>query len=324
MKTIGGDFAYFCEDGYSYFTDSGRSSLRTLFSTLQKSRKTILLPNFICGTVVALTSEFFSDIRYYPVDERLKTDKGVLDHFPKDAILFVVNYFGQRNDILESVGKDFFVVEDNVFCPRISLFPKRHAWASFNSFRKLAPVSSGSMLSSSIELVDRYENIQPGPAPYEEVRERILALRGPIINGIFDQEEEYLQLALLEKRLRAEQKEVYSPSTGAFSEITKFFMTYDDERKARKENYSICKEIIGESGIDLEVEFPTFFLLKCSNRDSIRAELRREKIFLPIHWRANNEQSARLSDQILSVPVDGRYTASDISQVSTRIRELLK
>jgi hypothetical protein len=47
-----------------------------------------------------------------------------------------------------------------------------------------------------------------GLAPYSKVRETILTIRRPIINGILDHEEEYLQLAKLEKKLREEQNEI--------------------------------------------------------------------------------------------------------------------
>jgi hypothetical protein len=101
-------------------------------------------------------------------------------------------------------------------------------------------------------------------------------------------------------------------------------MAYDVERATREENYTICREIIGKSGIDLEVEFPTFLMLTCGNRDEVRAELFRKRIYLPIHWRLNNEESSLLSNKILSIPTDRRYTPSDLSQASATIRKLLK
>ena len=138
--------------------DSGRESLSTILKIINESDELynqLLIPNVICNDIIPIIQSYGLTIKYYPVDNKLRPDfnyieKELVNH---KSILLVVNYFGflSKWDEVKKLQKlyDVISIEDNAHTIYLNQNNKSigsYGDFSFNSFRKLLPVSSGSLL----------------------------------------------------------------------------------------------------------------------------------------------------------------------------------
>ena len=100
MKEIGGYFQLEEMPGEEYYPDLYRVNLgRTALLWLLKSRRCrkILLPYFLCGSVVHTCQENQIETEFYHLNEKLE----VLypkEQLPEGEYLYLVNYYGQLSD----------------------------------------------------------------------------------------------------------------------------------------------------------------------------------------------------------------------------------
>ncbi|HHQ4511306.1 TPA: hypothetical protein ACSPZ9_001668, partial [Aeromonas hydrophila] len=59
-----------------------------------------------------------------------------------------------------------------------------------------------------------------------------------------------------------------------------------------------------------------------NKRDEVRHELMRDSIYLAIHWPAIEQSENNLSDKLLSLPLDSRYTKEDIERICNIINRV--
>tara|TARA_B100001029_G_C15017163_1_gene428115 strand:+ start:190 stop:1182 length:993 start_codon:yes stop_codon:yes gene_type:complete len=149
--------------------DSGRESLSTILKIINESNKLynqLLIPTVICNDIIPIIQSYGLTIKYYPVDDKLRPDfnyieKELVNH---KSILLVVNYFGflSKWDEVKKLQKlyDIISIEDNAHTIYLNQNNKSigsFGDFSFNSFRKLLPVSSGSLLRINNERFLKYD-----------------------------------------------------------------------------------------------------------------------------------------------------------------------
>ena len=146
------------KDDDNYFM-SGRYALEYALIELIKSKNeftTIHLPNLICEEIVTIIENLNIDILYYNINSELKIDIDELEKSMtnKLSVVLVVNYFGFPSQWVElnkiKNRKNCIFIEDNTHS-LYSKFNKKDLGTfgdiSFNSFRKMLPLLSGSKLS---------------------------------------------------------------------------------------------------------------------------------------------------------------------------------
>jgi hypothetical protein len=170
----------------NYFM-SGRYALEYSLLVLTKNYKgfeKIYLPNIICEEVVTIIQKLGIKIEYYRINNKLEIDFKMLKNSLTDklSVILVVNYFGfpsQWKELLQIKEKtNCLIIEDNTHSLYSSLNNKdlgTYGDISFNSFRKILPLLSGSQLISNSKKII-FENKKESRLP--NIHEILYSLRG--------------------------------------------------------------------------------------------------------------------------------------------------
>ncbi|OGV48842.1 MAG: hypothetical protein A2017_14275 [Lentisphaerae bacterium GWF2_44_16] len=316
MKTIGGEMELGQENIFSCVTDSGRSSLKLIVRGLPKKMK-YALPDFICSSVVDVFRKSHSDFSFYKVNEDFSIDRESLRRIKFD-VFYSVNYFGQKNNYLSTIRKNKILLEDSVFLPELKRPEYTGDWIAFNSFRKISPLADGSIINSTIEL--RENLIKKDAAPFSGLKYKAKNIKYEYIHSKGHSEKKYLELfEEAEKKLDA-QETIYGISGTSLFNLLDFYKNLKDENAVRKGNFEILNKKLKSMRIEINPEFPSFFPLKVNRRNELRKYLFSKKIFLPVHWPAPVWLKNGLYEKIISIPVDSRYTAGDMSGIVAAIK----
>ena len=158
-------------------------SLLELMNTYPQFKK-IFVPNLICEEVVTVIENIGINVEYYNINHRLQIDTKMLEESitGKLSVILIVNYFGfpsqwdQLNEMKKR--KQCIIIEDNTHSLYSSLNKKKlgcYGDISFNSFRKILPLLSGSELISNTKDII-FKNKDESRAP--NISEIIYSLRG--------------------------------------------------------------------------------------------------------------------------------------------------
>ena len=149
---------------------SGRHSLFVILKKLRdtKNIKTLILPSLICNEVISIADSLGLNVRFYTVKSNLDFDLSSVHELMSNnkTIFLFINYFGlmhyKKNIDLIKSKYIVDIIEDN--CHTVILGKKsqtENITASFNSYRKILPVLSGSdcyFEDQDLELKPRFPN----------------------------------------------------------------------------------------------------------------------------------------------------------------------
>jgi hypothetical protein len=316
VKPIGGEPPWRAEPGtFSYLTDSGRSSIRlALLSGFLDKR--FLLPDFNCDVVPQLFDRLGVSYAFYRVRDDLTIDPDSLAGKTFD-VLYVVNYFGQRQHYRDLVSEDTWIMEDCVFLHVVERPPLRQRWIGFNSFRKISPLADGSLIRSTVEL--NGELIDPSDAPF--VAAKLTAKRRKwdyLYQGRHD-EDAYLREFERAEAVLDEQTRIHSISRPGLFQLLDFYRNLNREQRARRRNWLVLDRFLFRQALGVQAEHPTLYVLSVEGRDELRRYLHERRIFLPVHWPDRRGSDNILYRSVISIPVDGRYGGADMRRVAAAI-----
>ncbi len=182
-RTIGGEFelealpnrllAQDLDQGLKgSWTVSGRSALMALLKTLKgQGIRKVLLPAYLCHSMVQPVLACGLEADYYPVSETL----AALPQPEKDAAILLIHYFGWLNPSTEVLrrecGNSFVLIEDFTQSVLSSwqVSPETSSLIFF-SMRKLGPVPLGGWFNREVPL-------PPMPPDYQAVFWKSVAAR---------------------------------------------------------------------------------------------------------------------------------------------------
>ncbi len=321
MKIIGGEYALKKEKYYSYFTDSGRSSLRLFLRNF--SKKKLLIPNFSCKVVLDLLKEENIKFEFYHIYENLEIDINSVNNKQFD-VLYIINYFGKIHSNLSQINdlKDVIILEDNVFFLNFSNVQNAKKWYGFNSFRKISELGDGSIVKTNLHFENLIINEE---APFVKLKYIAKEIKYDFINYNVGLENDYLkQFEEAEKKLDR-QSEIYSMSNKSHKILLDLYLRYNIEQDIRKNNYMVLSNLLKE----LKIEIPTnigefsFFIIKSKCRNSLREYLFKENIFLPIHWPYFGIEN-KLYEKVVSIPVFSCYSIEDMKRIGRHIKDFFE
>lgn len=306
MKEIGGYFELEKSHGSFIYDDafllnSARNALRYLI--IHKSIKRIFLPYYICDAVIQVCLQEGISINYYSIGK---------DFYPNceevhDAYLYVVNYFGLiNNDKLRMIVKRF----KNVIVDNVQAFfqkPLKNADTLY-SCRKFFGVSDGAVLFSDIDFAEQY--------PEDESYSRYVHLLGRYEKGASDFYEDY----------QKNEEELSKCGIRRMSMLTKNSLSginYNYVRNVRTKNYEALHNRLGAVNelalCNIQGAFAYPFLV--NHGASLRKKLIEYKIYVPILWPnvlgncSNDMYEYYLADNLLPLPVDQRYSESEMNYI---------
>ena len=171
----------------SNFFMSGRYALEYSLLELMKTYtdfEKIYIPNLICEEVVTIIKNIGIKVEYYDINHKLQIDTKMLEDNITDklSVILIVNYFGfpSQWEQLNKMRKreQCIIIEDNTHSLYSSLNKKElgcYGDISFNSFRKILPLLSGSELISNTKNIV-FKNKHESRIP--NINEIIYSLRG--------------------------------------------------------------------------------------------------------------------------------------------------
>lgn len=312
------------------YLDSGRSAIKLLLKVIPKGE--VLLPEYICNSVIEAFKGF--DVKYYRLLEDLSIDIDDLGSKVNDntRAVFLMHYLGAIQPIENLIQirdmkkrNDFMIIEDTTH----SLFSILHTVGDYCicSLRKWFAIPDGGVLYStksfqSLKLEELTRNTRIEKA--YGMMLKTLYLDGKIGSNLI-----YRKILVeSEKEFDKNQK---IQRISRFSEYLLKCYNTEDLVARRKENYSHLLNEIKKIGlkplVKVEDEWCPFVLpIKTDGRDRLREYLIENRVYCAVHWPLDssslyeNLRSRKLSERILSLPIDQRYGSDEISYLASVLK----
>jgi dTDP-4-amino-4,6-dideoxygalactose transaminase len=305
-----------------------------------------LVPSYVCVSVVRAIREAGLAVRYYAVDGSLGTPIDALMQASErwsPSLTLVVNYFGFPAApaifaALRRGRRGGAIVED---CAHGSWLESANPPVGargdfvFTSFRKYLSVPDGGILQAPAGV--RLPALPEGDDEFVRLRLAAKLLRGERLRGAAGPDAERLYLELFERAERGIDRRV--PMAG-MSSVSSALVAQEDLARVkarRRSNFNRLLAAIrraparrllapifdrlpdGVSPLALPVR------VSRGARDRVRRRLAAARVFCPVHWplppgvAARFPESARLSADILSLPIDQRYDADAVDELADRV-----
>jgi dTDP-4-amino-4,6-dideoxygalactose transaminase len=300
---------------------SGRDSLTYILKAI-KPKSYVLLPSYLCTSVLEPFKKLNIKYKFYKVDKNLNINlKDLGGKIKKSSAVLIINYFGfiqpEVSKIKELCDKNkIILIEDQVQ----SFLTKSFFYGDyvFNSYRKFLPLPDGSFL---IKPKDKKTKVNFGRINYSQLR-----LRAGIAKSMGLSKDRYYSLFK-----DAEDRLGEHPWPTKMSNISKNVLSKLDLKKIsriRRRNYIFLEKNLKSKKINLLFKkipdnvIPLGCPIVSKNRDKIRKELIKYKIYPPVHWQLPKElnknefkDSWDLSKRILTIPIDQRYNLEDMKRI---------
>jgi hypothetical protein len=313
------------------FYSSGRAALFNILAFIEKhiDIRYILLPDYLCDSILQVVNNFKFEIKFYSLEENLEINKLEFNkQYTESSIVFIINYFGcidcsSQISFIKNIDSDACIIEDNVQA-FYAMFNQSDADFSFTSFRKQLPVPDGAWVKSKYSNLPDTENCNSF-AQYKIAGGILKYLRK--IGSSDDQL--YLELfdrgeAKIDENYRSRISDVslniiHGLNLGMISILRRRNAKYILEGLTRLN----IKPIVNYS----DDFVPLFVPIRLENRDVIRKALFNENIFCPIHWPVSSvrylNRAEELAKNELSLVIDQRYTLADMEHILEVMRKTI-
>ena len=324
---------------------SGRAALRLIVTSLKLGKRDeVLLPSYLCREILDPLQEEHVRLTFYRVDDTLSVDADdIEDRISKNtkALLFI-HYFGFPQPATEKIRslssrRGIFLIEDLVqsFLTTFHGKPLGSAGdATVSSYRKWIPVPDGALLGINNVGFRVLPASKSSRDAHLHAKNRIYAMR---LKG------EYLSRRSVPKHLFRE------AFTAADNYLTTTPVRISDYSRAMLDRFDFeaiitrrrrnFRRLLRASNRFKTVKpihndlpagvCPLGFPVLIRNRNAMKRALIKNHIYPPIHWRLPTEISKkdfpvswRVSDHILTLPIDQRYDTMDMDFVADTLREI--
>lgn len=326
--------------------DSGRSAIRYLLDVLEDKIERVMLPQYVCESVLIPFIEKGYQITYYPVDRRLqllREDFEQLLETESPQLVLVQSYFGfdtlcKDRAFLKELSRQGIIIVEDITHSLLSDCWQSCADYMVGSLRKWCAIPDGGILIKTTDKEDGFKLLQQEEnieflslrlAAQEEKRKFLGSTEEGLLNknafiSLFDKSENILNT----------QNRYYTMSKYTRERI----ISVDWKQIAckRKKNYCVLRDTLKSiSGIEIlfphisdntvPLYFPVF--VDGSKRDSVRYFMRKNNVLLPVIWPVpsflTNDlivEVKRIYGEILAIPCDQRYTEQDMRFIADKIK----
>jgi hypothetical protein len=330
-------FAEQYHPGYhSYLTGGGYYSLKVILQHLRDcgmTRHPVLLPSYLCPTILVPFRELNIPFRFYPVDENLSPDREALKSLIKDPhwqVLLFIPYFGFRAGpetealFLQLDASGLTIIEDRAQC----LFPDFSPIGKFifYSFRKFLPVD-GSLILSKEEITCEVDHQNE---PYISKRKEARELRHRFLYENADTETRFMAL------IHSSEEDYYRHGNAGFSTENLMIMERIDLRgevERRRKIFRLLHNHLSDIALwpdpDITTASPLCYPIIIKDRDLTQAALKDFQIFAPVHWKLSASDvpseflaSHARSQSLLSLPIRTHLPDEAYHHLIKRIKNL--
>ena len=336
-----GYFASFENFGYCTWLRSGREALHLVAINLNHNfdNPTMLMPAYCCHSMVDPFEKAGWEVVYYRLNEDLRVDLEYLSHLLvtlKPRAVLTMNFYGSAStadavSVIKCGYPECICIEDFSHCT-FSFADIYNAQVDYyvTSIRKSVGVCDGSVIISKVPLDETV--VEDGETEFMTARRDCQKMKAKYnftqdasLKSIFFPElrrqEGELDNFTGVQRISKTGKELLSALNG------------ESIRYARQKNMAHILDLLkgkAESipGIERCVDGAPFSLpILVKNRDDVQQKLAKRGVYAPVLWPICDEArdvcpvSARMADEMLSIPIDQRYNYDDIEDIAQILLE---
>lgn len=326
----------------SIFLRSGREALGLIAESVCNDRKVILLPSYICSSMVKPFEERGWRVLYYELSENLFVEAKSLMPVIKanhPDLFLIMSYFQAYNyeSLLNQIKKEFpltKVIFDFTHCLLdFEIIKNQYIDYYVASLRKWFGVAGGAVLLSN-ERINKGAILAEDGSIYKELKEKALAAKYSYLSSGAGES----KLSFKQDIATADQCLVYDEIHYISEEDKKRILSINAMQiKQRRSNnlkhlWQKIKDVRGiKCLIDIEGHDSNanFMLpLLVDNRPSIQKSLADKGIYAQVVWRVPDdapcENSRNIYKHILCVPIDQRYNYWDMEYAASIIKKTLE
>lgn len=332
-KIIGGEFTVnlqnhhevketnFTHDGiYKYST--GRSALYYILLDVKNTRgiHKVLLPDYLCSSVVNAAEKAEVEVVFYPLNEKLELVKpSFAKLYDESFAVLLINYYGLMDvgnqvEYIRSLNTKAVIIEDDV--QAFYEFEKELNGVDykFTSLRKTFACPDGG-------LVKTYNIL---PIISDENKFHQFKLAGSMLKNLQKPEfyDDDVFLSMFEKGEALIDKDIAKGMSKTSGDIFRKINTVQIANIRRSNAKFICEglESLGiQTIIPVPVEkVPLFVPIFLEDRNKIRKFMFKHNCFCPVHWPLegmNIKKGNEMAEHELSIIIDQRYTIADMEYI---------
>jgi len=318
------------------WTTNGRSALYLILQHFKdQGGEHIHLPSFLCHSILQPVLSLELDYSFYPVC----LDFTCQPEPTSNSAVLLIHNFGFINDAVyalrSSSGEKYKLIEDatHVFL-NDDYFNGIVDQQVFFSTRKHGPTVLGGWCNLNLELNEPCKEIELNA--WKSLTARLIK-KHYMIDGKREpsQQTEDIYLKLFKDSEELLDSAVHPAKLPQIIPTIIDNIQWDIVSQRRRSNWKVLHELIGER---VETVFqnlpdgvvPLGYVVRLKNRDRVKEKLATKRIFAPIHWRLPDEvdrkkfpDSAKLSDTILTLPIDQRYGQNEMRYIADSLNKVL-
>lgn len=304
-------------DVYAY--SSGRAALYQILNFLKEQKQIthVLLPDYLCSTILVPIHKLGLSYSFFPLNEKLELESETFSEtYRRDAAVLLINYFGLQDltsqiSYIRSVDKEAIIIEDDVQAYYEFIKPLGDVDFKYTSLRKTFAIPDGGLVKTLHTLPCDCQPCTFGQ--YKAAAGLMKSLR----DGLFD-DNIYLDISHHGAKLIDSELEM---GMSLISQKLHAVTDVDDVKQKRISNARYLVGKLDEMGIKpllplLDDKLPLFLPITLNNRDEIRKRMFEHEIFCPVHWPLdgmNVKKGKDMFEHELSLIVDQRYNKNDMN-----------
>lgn len=336
-------FISFEKYGYCTWLRSGREALH-LAALNQKGNDentTLLMPAYCCHSMVDPFEKAGWRVVYYRLNEDLTVDidylKQLQDEVHPKAVL-TMNFYGSASTVkavkvIKSTCPECVCIEDFSHCTfSFASIYNQHVDYYVTSIRKSVGVCDGSVIISKAALDESC--VEEGETEFMTSRRDCQKLKAEYT---YSQELEKKNIFFPELRRQEGELDAFE-GVHRISKMGQEMLGVLNGKMiayARRCNMKHILELLGckvksVPGIEKCLHGAPFSLpILVKNRDEVQQKLAERGVYAPVLWpicdeaRAVCSVSARMADEMLSIPIDQRYNYDDIEDIAKMVLEIV-
>lgn len=307
----------------------------------REHRVRLHLPTYYCMEVAAKISKVFELCWYRDLPTEAVPDFNSLRPLPGDLVL-AVNLFGVKEgkpwQNWLTQNQDIILIEDHSHDPFSLWAQQTTADYAIASLRKTLPIPDGAMIWSG----QKIELPRPSKSESSAAAKKLTAmlLKRAYLMGADISKDSYRILQM------EGEEHLINDGDRSISTLTNNILLSLKIAEMRQQRETNVRDFLALILKDRQESCPPLFtswssgsvpfnsILLCQNyqiREQLRRFLISKNIFAPVHWpqppdqlSGNDPQAFDLSNRLLTVPTDHRYSYNDIEQVAAKFAEFFQ
>lgn len=311
-------------DVYAY--SSGRAALFQILKYLKQEKGIIhiLLPDYLCSSVLVPIKDLGLEYSFYPIDEQLELIESEFSQRYKNyTAVLLINYFGLKDlssqiKSIKGIDENTIIIEDDVQAYYEFRKPLDGVDFKFTSLRKTFAVPDGGLIKTKYHLPK-----VTTPNTFGQYKAAAALLKSMREGNFNDQ----IYLELFEKgESLIDSEQEYGMSQ--IAEKLYSFMNEDHVKVRRLNNARYLVDELKMIGIEpllpLKEDYvPLFVPIILKNRDEVRKAMFKKEVFCPVHWPLDGmeiKRGEKMSKEELSLIIDQRYGWKEMDEIITILK----